>query len=412
MNLKKYQSIIENSISLVALKGVELTLTIGLIPYLIAKVGMHNYGVYAFAMAMVLFFVNILNYGFNLATVREIAKNKTDVKYLNNIFNEVLSVKLVLFGFLFGLFLVVVFFVPKFYEYKELYFYCSLLLFADLFSLRWFFYGLEKMKYITIISLFGNVIFVLLVLQFIEIKSDFVKIPLYESIGMSLITIVVFLIVVRKFNFKLNLISLLQVVRYLKCNFSSFVNLFLPSTYNLTIVFVVGLLGVPIQVSLIQIGLKFTAIFSTLIPILTNVFYPVVNRNKQWMGPMRGVMLFIGVVLTVSMYVFSDYILSNWIPFENDKDLSNMIDVVKIMSITPLFMAIVSSFGVNGLLVDAHDKLFSNLTTVSTVSMLIAAFIFVPVYPVFGGPFAFVTGKVVYGILTLVNYNKQQISND
>ena len=60
MNLKKYQSIIENSISLVALKGVELTLTIGLIPYLIAKVGMHNYGVYAFAMAMVLFFVNIL----------------------------------------------------------------------------------------------------------------------------------------------------------------------------------------------------------------------------------------------------------------------------------------------------------------------------------------------------------------
>jgi hypothetical protein len=60
--------------SLCTLKGIELALTLGLIPYLIVKVGVAimNYA----AMAMILFFVNVLNYGFDLSTVRDLAANK------------------------------------------------------------------------------------------------------------------------------------------------------------------------------------------------------------------------------------------------------------------------------------------------------------------------------------------------
>jgi len=61
LNLKKYTSVIENSISLFLLKGIDLVLTIALIPFLIAKVGIHNYGVYVFIMSLVLFFLDVSN---------------------------------------------------------------------------------------------------------------------------------------------------------------------------------------------------------------------------------------------------------------------------------------------------------------------------------------------------------------
>ena len=78
MNLKLLYQFSENTLSLLTLKAIELGLTIGLIPYLILKVGFHNYGVYVFAMSLMLFFVNILSYGFDLSTVREISKNKNE----------------------------------------------------------------------------------------------------------------------------------------------------------------------------------------------------------------------------------------------------------------------------------------------------------------------------------------------
>ena len=104
MNLKKYRSVLENSISLFSLKAIDLALNLWLIPFLILKVGLYNYGLYAFAMALVLFFVNLLNYGFNLSTVRDLAKTKGNPQQLQSIFNEVFSVKLVLFLFLTALF--------------------------------------------------------------------------------------------------------------------------------------------------------------------------------------------------------------------------------------------------------------------------------------------------------------------
>jgi len=406
VRLKKYQSIFENSISLFALKAIDLGLTIGLIPFLIVKVGIHNYGVYAFAMAMLLFMVNIMNYGFNLSTVREIAKHKNDQTFLNNCFNEVFSVKLLLYAVLMLVLIFLVCFVPKFENHSSLYLFGSLILFSEVFSTRWFFFGLEKMKYITLMSLVGNFIFVILVLLYVTLEQDFVYIALFEGIGMSVATIGGFFVIVKKFNFHLRLLSLKQIWTYLKINFSSFVNLLLPSTYNVTLVFIVGLLGVPTQVSFIQIGVKLSAVFSTIITILSSVFYPVLNRKRKNNYPLRSILVGLGLMLSVFMFLFSKFIIVTWLHFDNDEDVANLVGIVKLLSFVPFLIAIVASFGVNGLLVSLKDKLFSRITVVSSLFMLVAAIVLVPRFPLYGGAFAFVIGKVVHASLAYVGFRK------
>jgi O-antigen/teichoic acid export membrane protein len=403
---KKYRSLIGNSSSLFSIKTIDLVLGFLLIPYLILKVGMHYFGVYAFAMALALFFVNILNYGFNLSAVRDIATSKKDALKVNRIFNEVFWTKLFIFILLFPTYLILVYRVPQFSQYKTLYIYSSLLLFGDLFSLRWLFMGLEKMKFIALIHLVGTSIYVVLVYCYIKHPLDYYKIPMFHGIGMIFTSLSSFVWIVKKHKIKIRRIPFSQVMSYLKINFSSFVNSLLPSTYGSVLVFIVGWVGLPIQVSFIHIGLKFTAAFSTLNNVLTNVFFPIANRKKNSLKSIRKALNSIGLFMSLLMFVSASYLVQYWLHFENTIELENTIDVLQLLSPVPFLMALISSYGVNGLLVIYKDSLYGIITMSSSLIMVVLALVLVPSTLFLGGAIAFLIGRSVYALLSYYFFKK------
>jgi O-antigen/teichoic acid export membrane protein len=386
---------------------LELVLSLGLIPYLIVKVGVTNYGNYAFAMAMVLFFVNVLNYGFDLSAVRYLAKNKNNSLKVNQLFNEVFSVKLFLLGIAYSVILIVVFFVPRFMEERVVYILASSLLIGDLFSLRWFFLGMEKMKFITIISFLATLIYVTLVLVFINQKTDFIWIPLAEAIGLFVVSGISFLWVLKRFAIKIQLLSAKKIMGYLKVHFFSYVNLLLPSTTGVLIVFLVGLLGLPNNVAFMQIGVKYTSAFSTVNTVLTTFFYPMVNREQKNRMPSRIILMCVGLCFSVAMYIGSDWLIWHWLKFENKKDFENIITVIKCLSAIPFLMGIISSYGVNGLLIHYEDKLYSRITIGVTLFMIILGYFLIPRFPIIGGVIAFVSARGAYALLTYYFFKRK-----
>lgn len=399
MNNKKILFFSQNLISLFAVKGLELVLSLGLIPYLIIKIGIVNYGNYAFAMAMVMFFVNVLNYGFDLSMVRDLAKNKNNLLKVNELFNEVFSVKLFLLGVTFCVILVLVLFVPRFMEGRVIYLMTSSLLIGDLFSLRWFFLGMERMKFISIISFLSTFIYVVLVLVFIQQKTDFIWIPLTEAIGLFVVSGISFLWVLKQFKIKIKLLSLKQIKGYLKFHFYSYINLLLPSTAGLLIVFLVGLFGLPNNVAFIQIGVKFTSAFSTVNTILTTIFYPMVNREKKNRIPSRIALIGIGLCFSIIMYVVCGWLVKYWLKFENKIDFDNTITIIKCLSPIPFLMGIISSYGVNGLLVYYKDKLYSWITLGVTLFMIVLGYFLIPTFAKIGGAITFVSARALYALL-------------
>ena len=398
---KKYRSILANSGSLFSIKTIDLVLGFWMIPFLIWKVGLHNYGIYAFAMALGLFFVNLLNYGFNLSAVRKIAKSKKDPTELSKIFNDVFGVKLFLILILYPIYLLLIYYIPEFSQYKLLYFYSSLLMFGDLFSLRWFFMGIEKMKFIALIHLIGTSIYVVLVFFFIENPLDYYKIPFFQFIGMVFTSVVSFIWVVKNKKIKMKLIPLSRVIYYLKMNFSSFVNLLLPSTYGSIIVFVVGWIGLPVQVSFMHIGMKFTAAFSSLNTVLTNVFFPIANRKKNSLKQIRLALNRTGFLMSLLMFVSATFLVEYWLKFESQDYLEKTILVLQFLSPIPFLIALVSSYGVNGLLVSYRDILFGKITLFSVLIMVVLSVVLIPKTLFLGGAIAFIIGRLIHALLSL-----------
>ena len=410
MNKKSIYQFSENTLSLFSIKAIELGLTIFLIPYLILKIGIDNYGVYAFAMALILFLQNVLNYGFNLSTVREIAKNRHHKEAVSAIFSEVISVKIFLFVLISLFLLLLVVSIPVFNHQKSLYLFGLFILFGDVFSLRWFFLGMEQLKFKALINLFSVLLYVLLVVLLVRNTTDYYWIPFAEGVAFLIVGIISFSIVVRTYKIKIKLISILEILTYLKVNFSSFINLVVPSTFGVMAIFLVGVFGMPLQVSLMQIGVKVSNIFCTLNSILTMVFYPMVHRNKTIMFNSRMVLLAAGVILSVAMYVSSDFLITNWLKSASQTNIYTIIGIMQLLSPMPFIVAIISGYGINGLLTLFKDALFSYITVIATICMVVLAWVLVPMYEFYGGAISFLAGRLVYAVLTYFSFKKIRIN--
>ncbi|MDX1828795.1 MAG: oligosaccharide flippase family protein [Lutibacter sp.] len=410
MNGKKIYKFSENTLSLFSIKAIELGLTIFLIPYLISKVGLLNYGSYAFAMALIIFLQNVMNYGFNLATVREVAKNKKDKRVINEIFSTVFSVKIFLLIVIYGFLLTLIFLIPEYYSQKKMYFFASFLLIGDLFSLRWFFLGMEQMKFKAIINFFYTLLYLLFVLILVQNETDFYWIPFAEGMALLIVSMISFVMVIHRYQIIIKLISISEIINYLKLNFSAFVNLLLPSTFSIVAVFLVGVFGMPTQVSFMQVGVKVSNAFCTLNSILTLAFYPMVNRNKSIMFNSRVVLLTIGVILSLTMYFTSDYLITNWLRIETSENINHLIKIVYLLSPMPILVAIISSYGINGLLPFLKDKIFSYINVFSMLFMILLAWILIPVFKFYGGAIAFLGARFVHAGLSYFLFKKMKKS--
>lgn len=400
MNKQNFYNFLQNVIALFTVKVLELALTLGLIPYLIFKIGIANYGRYAFVMSFILFFVNVLNYGFDLSTVRDLAINKNNPTKVNDLFNQVFSIKLFLLIVVYCVVFGLLCFVPRFLEDKNIYLLGTLLLIADLFSLRWFFLGIEKMKFITIISFLSTLLFVSLVLIFVQNKSDYIFIPLAEFLGSFFTYGISFVWVLKKYQIKIKLLSIHQIIVYLKSNFYSYINLLLPSTTGVLIVFLVGLFGVSTNVAFMQIGVKVTSAFSTVNTVLTTVFYPMVNRDKKNIVSSRFLLISIGLFLSLVMYFGNGFLITHWLKLKNETDFTNTTAVINFMSPIPFLMGVISSYGVNGLLVQFEDQLYCWITLGVTIFMVVLACLLTVKFVIIGGAIAFVVARALYALLS------------
>ncbi len=353
------------------------------------------------------FFMNITNYGFNLVAVRDLAKKATNnQKTIGVIFNEVFSVKLYLTGLLLIVMLLLILFVPKFSSFKLIYLFASFLLISDLFSLRWFFLGMEKMKFLPAINLVATLIYVLLVVLFIRQPKDFVYIILFEAIGMLIAGFISFTYVLNEYQLTIKILPFKKVRKYMVANFSSFINLLVPSVLSNIAVLLVGFFSISTHVSFMQLGVKFSNAFSTVNAILTKVFYPMVNRNTSAMKLAFKVLISVGFILAVAMYFSADFLIKPWLKLENAYALEQVVFIIKLLSPTSLLMAIISSYSVNGLLVFGKDKVVGVITVFATLTGLIIGVFLIIKYTYLGGAVFLIAARGLYALLSYVLFKK------
>ncbi len=175
--------LLSNFFALSIIQGTNFLLPILVMPYVIKRIGTDGFGIVAIAQVVMMFFISISDYGFNLTATRDVSLNRDNAGIISRIFSMVLTTRLLLCAVLFILLLGVMSLVPGLRSYLLLYTLAFTTVIGQSLLMNWLFQGIERMKFVTFISLLARFIFVLLVLCFIKTKADNIYFIFFTGLG-------------------------------------------------------------------------------------------------------------------------------------------------------------------------------------------------------------------------------------
>jgi len=281
INREELKTILNNFFSLTLLKALTYLLPLITFPYLIRVLGVDKFGLVMFAQATMYYFEILVDFGFNLSATREVALNAKNKSKLNEIISSVFSIKLVLL-IISGLLLLLILSVfDRFSDESLIYYYSFLKVIAFAFFPVWFFQGIEKMKYVTIINIISKVIFTILIFVFIQSEKDYLLVPLVDAFGFMIGSLVALYYVFKRFNhsFVFNKFTIIKQSFIDSSMF--FLSRVSVSLYTSSNILMLGLVASNVMVGYYAIAEKLYIVLRNLYQPIVQVIYPYISKSKN-----------------------------------------------------------------------------------------------------------------------------------
>jgi len=345
-NNSDYKRLFENFISLSILQGLNYILPLVTFPYLVRVLGVEKFGLLSFTTATIAYFQILTDYGFNLSATREVAINRDNKEKLNEIFSSVMIIKFGLLIISFLLLSVLVFSFEKFRQDWLVYYLSFGMVVGQVLFPVWFFQGMERMRYITILNAVAKGIFTIAIFVFVKSQSDYWKVPLLNSIGFLIAGIASLVLIYKYFKIVLTRVSKISIFKQLQDGWLIFISNITVSLYTISTTFILGLFTNNIIVGYYSAADKLINIAKSLFFPVTQTLYPYISNlasrsKKRTIDLIKKIALIfglIGMIITISISFFAEKIIYIIV----GSGFSNSIVILKIFSLLP-FLIILSN---------------------------------------------------------------------
>ena len=331
------KTLVENFISLGALQIVSYVIPLINLPYLSRVLGVDKFGLVFFAFAFMQYFIMLTDYGFGLSATREIAVNRHNSNNLSNIFSAVTFIKLCLLIVSFLVLCLMIIFIPKLHENWLVFLLSFLMVVGNAIYPVWFFQGMERMKYITFLNILSKTIFLVLIFIFVKHESDYIIVPLLNSLGFLVSGIIGMYFAIKNLGAKLYLPKWNTIKKQFKYSSEFFLSRVSVSAYTNTNTFCLGLIGSNLMVGYYVAAEKIYNALNGLFDPLGTALYPFVSKNKNiklYKKIFQIALIFI-VILCSFIFIFSKTIVT--IFYGN-----NMLEAYKILKIFCIVVLVTS----------------------------------------------------------------------
>jgi len=400
------KTVASNYLSLLLLQGANYLLPLIILPFLVRILGTEKFGLIIFAQSLTTFLYVLVEFGFNLSGTREISLVRKNKQQLSEIFSAIMIIKLVLTLTTSLILYLIVNLFTRFTIDAEIYYLSFGVVIGQALFPVWFFQGIEKMKFITLINITAKIIFTLLVFVFIRLESDYILVPLFNSLGFIVAGILGLSFCFKYTSFK---VPSLQLIKRLFLESSNlFVSNLAASLYTSSNVFILGIFA----------GNTIAGIYASmekLILAIKNLYSPLYQAIYPWLTKqeghkkiivlekMRPKIIFVSLLITIFILVFGKTILSI---VYNDNLITSYSDIFKILSFISIFSAL------NMLYISLYFpsvkkyKTRMNILVIGGLFNLLLSLLMVPIFGIYGTAFSVVTTELFLLILGSIYFNK------
>ncbi|MFW5793778.1 MAG: oligosaccharide flippase family protein [Bacteroidota bacterium] len=276
----KHKSLVQNFSYLSVIQVLNIAIPLLSYPYLIRVIGTDTYGLVVFAQVTLSYFGIIVNYGFNISATKDISINRDNKSSVNEIVSTVFLIKGLLFLISVASSFLIVKIIPTARGYEMLFFLTLWMPFYNFIFPVWYFQGIERMKYITLVTLIARLTFLGLIFVFIKSQSDYLYIPALNGLGALLSGFASLYIIFRLHKVKFIIPSRNTIRKQFKESSVLFVSR-ISSFRDNTPLFLIGLFVSNEAAAYYDLVNKVIRIVISFFDNVTNVMFPRIANNKN-----------------------------------------------------------------------------------------------------------------------------------
>ncbi|WP_282164621.1 ATP-grasp fold amidoligase family protein [Cellulophaga baltica] len=372
--VNKYNNIIQNFSYLTILQVFNVFFPVIIYPFLIDLFGLELWGEIILAQSLALYLSLFIDFGFDKHAAKEVSIYREDEEKLSEIVSCIVSIRIVLGLIVFFIYAVIVESIA-FFSGKELLY---LLFFGINFNFilfpKWFFQGVEQMKYIVIINVTVKIIFVLLMFTIIDSAKDYLYVPAFFSIGAFVGGLVGLISMLRFKNVKFKFYNKRNYFLHIQKSFFLFASSFVISIKDRFNIFIVGyFLGME-EVALYDVSIKLVSFITQPIEAINSAIYPKVAKDLN-MNFVKKVALY-SLLLVLLTVLATQYFLLDIFNFLNIKQVINE-SAIRLFLFSSLFLTLSLFIARNCLIVfDKFKLLFKSMVWSSGLYIILIALIF------------------------------------
>ncbi|MCL5027437.1 MAG: flippase [Bacteroidetes bacterium] len=414
LNIGVNKRLLENFFSLSILQIANYIIPLITLPYLVRVLLPSNYGLLAFAQALIQYFNVFIDYGFNFSATREISIYRQNKEKVSAIFSSVMTLKILFVFISLSILSLIIFSFDKLRSEWLLY-YCTfgIVIGQNMFP-RWFFQGIEQMKYITILNLISRIIFTISIFVVVKSSNDYLYVPIINSLGFILAGILSLWVAFYTFKIRFIIPTFADLKYQLVEGWHLFISTLATSLYTTSNVFILGLFADSIIVGYYSAAERIIkAIEDFLSPIFYSV-YPYLSRlyteSKQdaikFIRKLVKYVGFIGVIITVMVLSFTNLIVKILL----GSHYLEAIVVLKILAFIPLVGGINIITTSLTMLSFNYKKAFSNIIIFAGIFNLGLSFLLVPYYKHIGSSISVLLSEVFIMLITFIYLKRKNIN--
>lgn len=365
----KKDTLFENIVSLFTLKGLEYIIGFITFPYLVHTLGPTYYGVITFTQSFINYFILVTDYSFNLTAPQQLAT--TEPKYWGKIFTTIMYTKIIILGLCSFFIVLFITIFDNIFTNKILCFVIYLNVIGNVIFPIWFFQGIQKMRYITIVNIVSRTIATVLIFIFIKTSNDYILAALFLSITPIIAGCLSFFVLLTRYKFIFVKIRLSDIKEQIKYGWEIFLSIIFINIYSSSNVFFLGLLTNNTIVGYFSAVKKIIDCINGLLTPITQAIYPYINSKiktskKEALLFIKKCTLILSVgtgCISIGLYIFSDVLVNIFL----GKSFISSIGLLKVMAFLPLITLLSNMWGIQTLIPFGYKNVFSKIVIKSAI---------------------------------------------
>lgn len=367
-NSQNAKRLASNFLSLSLLQVAGYVFPLLTVPYLAHVIGVDYYGEIAFASAIMIYFQTVVDYGFIFSAVRDIARVQEDKEQISAIYSRVMWSRFVLLSISFLLLTICIVTIPKLQEMWAVLYASFLIVIGHTLFPDWLFQALERMKYITIFNVLVKLLFTIAVFVFITKADDYILQPVFTGLGF-IVAGLGSMWLIHRWGIKMGKPEIREIKKSIKSNFDLFLNQIVPNLYNSASVLMLGFMHGDAANGIFDAANRFNNVGSSFFSIISRTFYPFLSRRMDKHTFYRKISLGIAFAIALVLFVTAPWIIHTFFP----EDFYGAINVLRLISISLVFLAMDNVYGTNYLILKGYEKTIRQITVYTSVIGLICA---------------------------------------